>query len=122
MLYLKSVDNEYNSIYNMYNFDLDTAAEIASILANNVKKRRLEKGFSRAALSRISDVPAPTIAKFEQEHTISLLSFLAISKALGYSDEVKSLLSEPKFSTIEELDTINSNKNRKRGRDKVTKL
>ncbi len=109
--------SEYNSICNMYNFDLDTAAELASQLARNVQKRRLEKGLSRAALSRISDVPAPTIAKFEQEYTISLLSFLAIAKALGYSDDVKSLLAQPKYNTIEELDQINQNKNRKRGRD-----
>lgn len=105
----------------MYNFDLETAAELASILANNVQKRRLEKGLSRAALSRISDVPAPTIAKFEQEHTISLHSFIALSRALGYSNEVKALLSEPKFSTIEELDIINSNRNRKRGRDESSR-
>ncbi len=105
----------------MYNFDLDTAAELASHIAKNVQKRRLEKSLSRAALSRISDVPAPTIAKFEQEHTISLLSFLAIAKALGYSNEVKSLLSEPKFNTIEEFDRINKNKNRKRGRDESSK-
>ena len=100
----------------MYTFDLDTAGEIATRLANNVQQRRLEKGLSRAALSLLSDVPAPTIAKFEQEHSISLLSFLAIAKALGYSDDVKSLLSEPKYNSIEELDQINRNKNRKRGR------
>lgn len=104
-------------IFIMYNFDLDTAAELAAVLAGNVKRRRLERGLSRVALSQLSDVPAPTIAKFEQRHTISFLSFLAIAKALGYSDDVKSLLAEPKYSTIEELDAINRNKNRKRGRD-----
>ncbi|MFI3315711.1 MAG: helix-turn-helix transcriptional regulator [Rikenellaceae bacterium] len=105
----------------MYNFDLETAAELATIIAGNVQKRRLEKGLSRAALSRLSDIPAPTIAKFEQEHTISLVSFLAIAKALGYSDDVKKLLAEPKYSTIEELDTINKNRNRKRGRDESSR-
>ena len=105
----------------MYNFDLDTPGELAARLANNVQQRRLEKGLSRAALSGLSDVPAPTIAKFEQEHTISLLSFLSIAKVLGYSDDIKILLSEPKYSTIEELDQINKNKNRKRGRDESSR-
>ncbi|MFI3332320.1 MAG: helix-turn-helix transcriptional regulator [Rikenellaceae bacterium] len=105
----------------MYDFDLDTAEELAARLADNIQQRRLEKGLSRAALSRACGVPAPTIAKFEQEHTISLLSFISIAKELGYSDEIKSLLSEPKFSTIEELDLINKNKNRKRGRDEKSR-
>lgn len=99
----------------MYNFDMDTPDEIAAQLANNMQRRRLEKGYSRAALSRLCDVPTPTIAKFEREHTISLVSFLSIAKALGYSDEVKSMLAVPKYNTIAELDQINSNKNRKRG-------
>lgn len=101
----------------MYNFDYETPKELAEGLARKVQQRRLEKGMSRAALARLSDVPAPTIARFEQEHSISLVSFLSIAKALGYTDEVKELLSKAKFSTISELDTINKNKNRKRGRD-----
>ncbi|MFI3261687.1 MAG: helix-turn-helix transcriptional regulator [Rikenellaceae bacterium] len=101
----------------MYYFDLDTPEELAEQLASKVQRRRLEKGLSRAALSRLSDVPAPTIAKFEQEHTISLQSFLSIVKALGHSDDIKLVLSEPKYNTIEELDQINKNKNRQRGRD-----
>ncbi len=105
----------------MYDFNIDTAEELAAQLADNIQQRRLEKGLSRAALSRACGVPAPTIAKFEQEHTISLLSFISIAKELGYSDEIKSLLSEPKFSTIEELDLINKNKNRKRGRDEKSR-
>ena len=86
-------------------------------LSANVKKRRLEKGLSRSALSMMSGVPTPTIAKFEQKNAISLTGFIALAKALGYADEVKRLLDEPKYSTMEELDTINRNKNRKRGRN-----
>ena len=89
---------------------MDSADDIASRLAGNLKRRRLEKGLSRKALSMMSGVPAPTIAKFEQQHSISLVSFLALAKALGYTDE-------PIYTTMEELDTINKNKNRKRGRN-----
>jgi hypothetical protein len=69
----------------------------------------------------MSGVPVPTIAKFEQKHSISLQGFVALAKALGYSDEVKRLLAEPKFATMEELDTINRNKNRKRGKNEFGK-
>ena len=101
----------------LYDFNMDSADELAAHLAENVKRRRLEKGLSRKALSMISGVPTPTIAKFEQHHIISLTSFIALAKALGYTDTLKSLLAEPVYTTMEELDTINRNKNRKRGRN-----
>ena len=101
----------------LYDFNMDSVNDLAAQLSEKVKRRRLEKGLSRKALSLMSGVPVPTIAKFEQQHSISLHSFLALAKALGYTDTLKSLLNEPVFSTMEELDTINRNKNRKRGRN-----
>lgn len=103
----------------LYTFDIDTPDELLQVLAQNLQKRRLEKGLSRDALSALSGVPAPTIAKFEQKFTISLSSYVALAKALGYAKAVKGLLSEPLFSTMEELDMINRNKNRKRGRNEM---
>lgn len=105
----------------LYNFDIDTTEDILLLLAQNLQKRRLEKGLSREALSLLSGVPAPSIAKFEQKHTISLASYVALSKALGYTQELKKLLSKPLYSTMEELDLIHKNKNRKRGRNEVGK-
>ena len=98
-----------------YNFDIDSTKDILKIAAQNLQKRRLEKGLSRNILSEISGVPVPTIAKFEQKHTISLASYVALAKALGYAKDVKELLSKPLYNTMEELDMINKNKGRKRG-------
>ena len=103
----------------LYNFDVERPEELLAILAQNLQKRRLEKGLSREALTELSGVPTPTIAKFEQKHTISLASYVA--KALGYSKAIKELLSEPLFSTMEELEMINKNKNRKKGRNEISK-
>lgn len=105
----------------LYNFDVDTSSELVAILADNLQKRRLEKGLSREALTALSGVPTPTIAKFEQKHTISLASFVALAKALGYSKAIKDLLSEPLYNTMEELENINKNKNRKKGRNEISK-
>ena len=105
----------------LYNFDIDTPNELLAVLADNLQKRRLEKGLSREALSELSGVPTPTIAKFEQKHTISLASLVALCKALGYSKAIKELLSEPIYSTMEELEMINKNKNRKKGRNEISK-
>ena len=105
----------------LYNFDMETPGELLAILAGNLQKRRLEKGLSREALTELSGVPTPTIAKFEQKHTISLASFVALAKSLGYSDSIKELLSQPLYHTMEELEMINKNKNRKKGRNEFGK-
>lgn len=105
----------------LYDFNIDTTDELLATLAANIQKRRLEKGLSREALTELSGVPAPTIAKFEQKHTISLASFVALAKALGYTSAIKELLSEPLYSTMEELEIINKNKNRKKGRNEFSK-
>ena len=66
----------------LYNFDIDTPEDILQLLACNLQKRRLEKGLSRDALSKLSGVPSPTIAKFEQKFSISLSSYVALTKAV----------------------------------------
>ncbi|MEG2340519.1 MAG: helix-turn-helix transcriptional regulator [Odoribacter sp.] len=105
----------------LYNFDIDTPNELLAVVADNLQKRRLEKGLSREALTELSGVPTPTIAKFEQKHTISLASYVALAKALGYTKAIKELLSEPLYHTMEELEMINKNKNRKKGRNEISK-
>ena len=50
-------------------------------------------------------------------NNISLASFVALAKALGYGDDIKSLISKPLFSTMDELETFNKKQNRKRGRN-----
>lgn len=103
----------------IYDFNLDSVEDLMLTLSRNLQKRRLEKNISRATLSQLSGVPVPTIAKFEKVHKISLESYVALCKALGYSDEIKSLLAEPKYNTMEELDRIHRNQNRKRGRNEI---
>lgn len=98
-----------------YELFTESVEDIMKIVAGNAKRRRLEKGWTRKYLYEMSGVPVSTIAKFERDYTISLASYISIAKALGYSEGVKKLMSEPLFSTMSELNTINSNKNRRRG-------
>ena len=103
----------------IYDCTLDSVEDLMQMLSRNLQKRRLEKNISRALLSQLSGVPASTIAKFEKVHKISLESYVALCKALGYSDEIKNLLAESKYSTMQELDRIHRNQNRKRGRNEI---
>lgn len=105
----------------LYTFETETIEQITSKLAADMQKRRLEKGLSRDALSMMSGVPTPTIAKFERQHSISLTSFVALAKAMGYTRQIKAIMDEPQYDTMDELITINKNKNRKRGRNDFNK-
>lgn len=99
----------------LYTFETESTDDLLALLAENLRKRRLEKGLSRKTLSQMSGVPVPTIAKFERQHTISLPSFVAMARSLGYTEQLKSLIAEPLYSTMAELTEIHRNSNRQRG-------
>lgn len=100
----------------MYSFGQISSGELMEQLAGRLKARRLEKGLSRQALAEISGVPAPTIARFEQKYAISMRQYIDLAITLGYTDQLESLMREPIYKTLEELETIRNNQNRKRGR------
>ena len=99
----------------LYQFNQITSAELLQQLAERLKSRRLEKGLTRQVLAEMSGVPAPTIARFEQQYAISMRQYADLCIALGYADQLQVLMEKPVFKTMEELETINHNKNRKRG-------
>ena len=101
--------------FNKYVFDPYPLEVTMRRLAENLKARRLEKKFSTKTLAQMSGVPASTIQRFELKHSISLESYVKIAKALGYSEDIMNLLSEPKYDTMEELLEINKNSTRRRG-------
>ena len=97
-------------VQNKYVFDPYPLSVTMQRLAENLKARRLEKKLSTRSLSEMSGVPASSIQRFELKHSISLELYVKLAKALGYSEEILQLLSEPKYDTMEELLEINKNR------------
>ena len=89
---------------------------LMAMMAKNCKDRRLERGYSRRTLAERTGIPAPTIERFEKTGKISLESFCAIAVEFDYFQEMSEILSQPKYTTGSELETINRNKNRIKGR------
>ena len=89
---------------------------LMAMMAKNCKYRRLERGYSRRTLAERTGIPAPTIERFEKTGKISLESFCAIAVEFDYFQEMSEILSKPKYTTGSELETINRNKNRIKGR------
>ena len=95
-------------------YTLDNPDEIAKEIANDFRKRRIEKNLTREQVSEKGGVAVSNIMRFEQKGLISLKNLIGIAMALGYTSEIKNLFSEPKYSTMEELLQIRKNTNKKK--------
>ncbi|MGM9694265.1 MAG: helix-turn-helix domain-containing protein [Alloprevotella sp.] len=95
-------------------FTLDNADDISRDIADDFRKRRVEKNMTREMVAEKSDVALSNIVRFEQKGLISLKNLIQLAIALGYVSEVKHLFSEPKFSTMEELTQIRRNQGKRR--------
>lgn len=77
------------------NYTLDNPDEIAKEIANDFRKRRIEKNLTREQVSEKAGVAVSNIVRFEQKGLISLKNLIGIAMALGYTSEIKKLFSEP---------------------------
>lgn len=96
------------------NYTLDTVDDIAKGIAEDFRKRRIEKNLTREQVAEKSGIALANIVRFEQKGLISLKNLIGIAMAMGYTSEVKNIFSEPKYSTMEELTQIRKNTGKKR--------
>ena len=108
------VSNSNNILSVLDNFALDNPDDIMMQVAENFRKRRVEKNITRQRIAELSGVPLSTVARFEQKGLIAFESLIKLAMALGYTSEIKDLFSAPKFGTMEELDLIRQKSNDKR--------
>ena len=90
-------------------YTLDNADDITRALAEDFRKRRVEKNLTREQVAEKSGVAVSNIVRFEQKGLVSLKNLISIAMAMGYTSEVKNIFSEPKYSTMEELSQIRKN-------------
>ena len=95
-------------------YTLDNPDEIAKEMANDFRRRRIEKNLTREQVAEKSGVAMSNIMRFEQKGLISLKNLIGIAMALGYTSEIKGVFSQPKYSTMEELTQIRKNANKKK--------
>ena len=96
-----------NSILSvLVGFTLDNADDIARQVAENFRRRRVEKNITRQRISELSEVPLSTVARFEQKGLIAFESLIKLAIALGYAHDIRTLFGTSRFDTMEELDMI----------------
>ena len=113
--------NSDNILSILDNFTLDNADDIAKQIAENFRKRRVEKNITRQRISELSGVPLSTVARFEQKGLIAFESLIKLAMALGYAQDVRNLFDTSKFDTMEELDMIRRKSGDKRAYPKNMK-
>ena len=95
-------------------FALENPDDVSKGIADDFRKRRIEKGVTREMVAQKSGVPLSNIVRFEQKGLISLKNLIGIAMAMGYTSEIAHIFSDPKFSTMEELVQIRQNQNKKK--------
>ena len=91
------------------NYTLNNADDIAKALADDFRKRRIEKNLTREQVAEKSGVALSNLVRFEQKGLISLKNLIGLAMAMDYTSEVKNIFAEPKYSTMEELTQIRKN-------------
>ena len=106
---------ETNNILSILdNYTLSNPDDIAREIAEDFRKRRIEKNLTREQVAEQSGVAVSNIVRFEQKGLISLKNLIGIAIAMGYTSEIKGLFYQPKYSTMEELTQIRKNQNKKK--------
>jgi transcriptional regulator with XRE-family HTH domain len=101
----------------MLSFNRNTPESIAERLAERIRTLRLERGWSRAELSRRAGVATPTLRHFEDTGRVSLERLLKLASVLGLLEEFAAIASKPTTPrTMAELEALIDTRTRKRGR------
>lgn len=88
---------------------------IMSGIAQRVKQRRLEKGWTQKMLAAKAGLSLPSYRRFESSGEISVRSLVMLAFALDMTDEFKTLFSSKTYQSIDDIVKSEQTKQRKRG-------
>ena len=84
-------------------------------VADRVKQRRLEKGWTQKMLAAKSGVSLPSYRRFESSGEISLRSLVMLAFALEMTDEFETLFNNKTYQSIDDIIKAEQPRQRKRG-------
>ena len=101
-------------------FTLTHWEDIARDIADEFRRRRIEKDLTRKQIAEKAGVAMANVTRFEQKALISLENLIKLSMALGYTSEIRHIFSTPKYQTMSELAQIRRNTNKKKATGNAT--
>ncbi|BEG98385.1 helix-turn-helix domain-containing protein [Bacteroides sedimenti] len=84
-------------------------------VAERVKQRRLEKGWTQKMLATKAGVSLASYRRFELSGEISLRSLVMLAFALDMTDEFETLFNKKTYQSIDDIIKAEQPKQRKRG-------
>lgn len=84
-------------------------------IAERVKQRRLEKGWTQKMLAAKAGLSYPSYRRFESLGEIALRSLVMLAFALDMTDEFETLFSNKTYKSIDDILKAEQQKQRKRG-------
>ncbi len=99
-------------------YTIDNPDDVAMEIANDFRRRRIEKNLTREQVAEMSQVPLSNIARFEQKGLVSLQNLIKIAMAVGYTSDIKNIFKIQKYQTMDEMLQIKRNLNKKRATKK----
>ena len=88
---------------------------LISDIAQRVKQRRLEKGWTQKTLAAKAGLSLPSYRRFESSGEISLRSLVMLAFALDMTDEFEALFNSKTYQSIDDIIKAEQPKQRKRG-------
>ena len=92
-----------------------TPDSLMSGIAQRVKQRRLEKGWTQNMLATKAGVSLASYRRFETSGEISLRSLVMLAFALEMTDEFENLFSRKAYQSLDDILKGEQPKQRKRG-------
>ena len=111
MANISDTDNMLSLLEQLMPPDVD---DVTRKIADDFRRRRIEKSITRETLARKSGVALSNITRFEQKGLVSLKNLILLAMALGYLTEIRDIFATPKYSTMEELLQIRKNTGKKK--------
>lgn len=84
-------------------------------IAERIKQRRLEKGWTQKMLAAKAGVSLPSYRRFESSGEISLRSLVMLAFALDMTDDFETLFSGKRYQSIDDILQAGQAKQRVRG-------
>lgn len=92
-----------------------TPDSLMSGIAERVKQRRLEKGWTQKMLAAKAGLSLPSYRRFESLGEIPLRSLVMLAFALDMTDEFETLFNSRTYHSIDDILKAEQPKQRKRG-------
>jgi transcriptional regulator with XRE-family HTH domain len=101
-------------------FTTSSSTAIASALCKRLEEIRLSKNISQAELAKQAGVSRSTMTRIADGKSISLDSFIRVTKALGLAGHLTTLLPDPAVRPVELVTNEGRHRQRASGKRKST--